>query len=156
MADASFELLIEREIGVYRPLFTLERFRVVTEKVADGRVSTEATITLVHDGERVEATGTGNGPINALDTALRAALEPRVPELSQIELVNFKVRILDEDKGTGATTRVLLDSSDGEETWGALGVSHNVIEASWDALIDSLAYGVRRRSRQAANTGSAP
>jgi len=155
VADASFELLIEREIGIYRPLFTLERFRVVTEKVADGRVSTEATIALIHDGERVEATGTGNGPINALDTALRAALEPRVPELSQIELVNFKVRILDEDKGTGATTRVLLDSSDGEETWGALGVSHNVIEASWDALIDSLAYGVRRRARQAANTGSA-
>ena len=151
VADASFELLIEREIGMYRPLFTLERFRVVTEKVADGRVSTEATIALIHDGERVEATGTGNGPINALDTALRAALEPRVPELAQIELVNFKVRILDEDKGTAATTRVLLDSSDGEETWGALGVSHNVIEASWDALVDSLAYGVRRRARQAAS-----
>jgi 2-isopropylmalate synthase len=156
VADASFELLIERETGVFRPLFTLERFRVVTEKVADGKVSTDATITMVHDGERVEARGSGNGPINALDTALRAALEPRVPELAQIELVNFKVRILDEDKGTGATTRVLLDSSDGEETWGALGVSQNVIEASWDALIDSLAYGVRRRTRHAANTGTAP
>jgi 2-isopropylmalate synthase len=155
VADASFELLIEREIGVYRPLFTLERFRVITEKVADGRVSTDATITLIHDGERVEATGSGNGPINALDTALRAALEARVPELSKIELVNFKVRILDEDKGTGATTRVLLDSSDGEATWGALGVSHNVIEASWDALIDSLAYGVRRHARDAAAHGSA-
>jgi 2-isopropylmalate synthase len=155
VADASFELLIEREIGVYRPLFTLERFRVITEKVADGRVSTDATITLVHDGERVEATGSGNGPINALDTALRAALESRVPELAKIELVNFKVRILDEDKGTGATTRVLLDSSDGEQTWGALGVSHNVIEASWDALIDSLAYGVRRHARDAATHGSA-
>jgi 2-isopropylmalate synthase len=156
VADASFELLIEREIGVYEPLFALERFRVVTEKVADGKVSTEATIALVHDGDRVEATGTGNGPINALDTALRAALEPRIPGLAQIELVNFKVRILDEVKGTGATTRVLLDSSDGDETWGALGVSQNVIEASWDALIDSLAYGVRRRARQAASTGTAP
>lgn len=155
VADASFELLIEREIGVFRPLFTLESFRVVTEKIADGQVSTHATIALVHDGERVEASGAGNGPINALDTALRAALEPRVPELHDIELVNFKVRILDEDKGTGATTRVLLDSSDGVETWGALGVSQNVIEASWDALVDSLAYGVRRRERQAANSGSA-
>jgi 2-isopropylmalate synthase len=155
VADASFELLIEREIGVYRPLFTLEHFQVVTEKVADGRVSTEATIALVHDGERVEAHGSGNGPINALDTALRSALESRIPELAEIELVNFKVRILDEDKGTGATTRVLLDSSDGVATWGALGVSHNVIEASWDALIDSLAYGVRRHARQSAGSGTA-
>jgi len=153
VADASFELLIERETGVYAPLFTLERFRVVTEKVADGKVSTEATIALVYEGDRVEATGSGNGPINALDTALRAALEPRISELARIELVNFKVRILDEDKGTGATTRVLLDSSDGRETWGALGVSQNVIEASWDALIDSLAYGVRRLNRHAASAG---
>jgi 2-isopropylmalate synthase len=155
VADASFELLIEREIGVYEPMFELERLQVVTEKVADGRVSTHASIALVHGGERVEAVGSGNGPINALDTALRAALASRIPELDAIELVNFKVRILDEGKGTGATTRVLLDSSDGDETWGAIGVSQNVIEASWDALVDSLAYGVRRRARQAANVKSA-
>jgi 2-isopropylmalate synthase len=98
------------------------------------------------------ATAEGNGPINALDSALRLALGPRVPELGEIELVNFKVRILDETKGTGAVTRVLIDSSDGTETWGAIGVSENVIEASWEALLDSVEHGTRRvaRSRAAA------
>ncbi len=101
----------------------LERCRVITEKRADGRVSTEATIKIVHRRRARRARpAEGNGPINALDTALRAAIEPSVhPQLREIELVNFKVRILDEDKGTGAVTRVLLDSSDGEETWGVDG-----------------------------------
>jgi 2-isopropylmalate synthase len=145
VADASFELLVERETGVHEPLFTLESFRVITEKRADGRVETEATVKLLHDGERLVATAEGNGPVNALDAALRLALEPRVPEMAGIELVNFKVRILDETKGTSATTRVLIDSGDGTgETWGAIGVSENVIEASWEALVDSLVYGVRR------------
>ncbi len=152
VADASFELLIERELGRFEPLFTLESFRVVTEKRADGRVETEATVKLIHNGERIMAIGEGNGPVNALDTALRAALEARIPELAGIHLVNFKVRILDEAKGTAATTRVLLDSSDGTDSWGAIGVSHNVIEASWEALVDSLAYGVRRAARAAAGT----
>ncbi|MFN8110943.1 MAG: alpha-isopropylmalate synthase regulatory domain-containing protein [Thermoleophilia bacterium] len=144
VADASFELLIEKEIGAYEPLFALESFRVVTEKRADGNVETEATVKLRHRGERLVAIGEGNGPVNALDTALRAALADRVPELASIHLTNFKVRILDEGKGTGATTRVLLDSSDGVSTWGALGVSQNVIEASWEALDDSITLGVRR------------
>lgn len=147
VADGSFELLLERETGVYEPLFTLESFRVITEKRADGRVETEATVKLFHQGERLVATAEGNGPINALDSALRAALEPRVPELGAIELVNFKVRILDETKGTAAVTRVLLDSSDGHGTWGSIGVSENVIEASWEALLDSLEFGTRRIAR---------
>lgn len=147
VADASFELLLERETGVYEPLFTLESLRVITDKRADGRVETEATIKITHEGERLVATAEGNGPVNALDAALRTALEPRVPELRDIELVNFKVRILDEAKGTGAATRVLLDSSDGHETWGAIGVSENIIEASWEALLDSLEHGVRRVAR---------
>jgi 2-isopropylmalate synthase len=152
VADGSFELLVEREIGVYEPLFTLESFRVITEKRADGRVETEATLKIVHDGERLVATAEGNGPINALDAALRRALGARIPELGEISLVNFKVRILDETKGTGAATRVLIDSSDGHETWGAIGVSENVIEASWEALLDSVEHGTRRvaRSRAAA------
>jgi 2-isopropylmalate synthase len=151
-ADGSFELLIERETGVYEPLFTLESFRVITEKRADGRVETEATVKVFHNGERIVATHEGNGPVNALDGALRQALEPRIPELREIALVNFKVRILDETKGTGAVTRVLLDSSDGTDRWGAIGVSENVIEASWGALVDSLEHGLRRvaRSRAAA------
>ena len=147
VADGSFELLVEREIGVYEPLFTLESFRVITEKRADGRVETEATLKILHDGERLVATAEGNGPINALDAALRAALGSRVPELGEISLVNFKVRILDETKGTGAVTRVLIDSSDGHETWGAIGVSENVIEASWEALLDSVEHGTRRVAR---------
>jgi 2-isopropylmalate synthase len=150
VADASFELLLERETGVYEPLFTLESFRVITEKRADGRVETEATVKLFHAGERLVATAEGNGPINALDGALRRALEPRVPELRGISLVNFKVRILDETKGTGAVTRVLIDSSDGTETWGAIGVSENVIEASWEALLDSFEHGTRRVARSRA------
>ena len=147
VADGSFELLLERETGVYEPLFTLESFRVITEKRADGRVETEATVKIFHHGERLVATAEGNGPINALDSALRIALGPRVPELGAIELVNFKVRILDETKGTAAVTRVLLDSSDGHGTWGSIGVSENVIEASWEALLDSLEFGTRRIAR---------
>jgi 2-isopropylmalate synthase len=147
VADGSFELLLERETGIYEPLFTLESFRVITEKRADGRVETEATIKIFHRGERLVATAEGNGPINALDSALRLALGPRVPELGEIELVNFKVRILDETKGTTAVTRVLLDSSDGHGTWGSIGVSENVIEASWEALLDSVEHGTRRIAR---------
>ncbi|MGD9572274.1 MAG: citramalate synthase [Thermoleophilia bacterium] len=150
VADGSFELMIEREMGTYEPLFVLESFRVITEKRADGRVETEATVKVAHDGERLVATAEGNGPVNALDAAIRTALEGRVPEMRDIHLVNFKVRILDETKGTGAVTRVLLDSSDGHETWGAIGVSENVIEASWEALLDSLEHGVRRLARSRA------
>ncbi len=147
VADGSFELLLERETGVYRPLFELETFRVITEKRADGRVETEATVKVHHEGERLMATAEGVGPIDALDAALRAALQPRVPELSEIGLVNFKVRILDESKGAGAVVRVLLESGDGHESWGTIGVSGNVIEASWEALVDSLEHGVRRIAR---------
>ncbi|HEY2636674.1 MAG TPA: alpha-isopropylmalate synthase regulatory domain-containing protein, partial [Solirubrobacteraceae bacterium] len=89
-------------------------------------------------GERFVRTAEGNGPVNALDAALRAAIGETYPHLADVQLVNFKVRILDETKGSGAVTRVLLDTSDGHETWGAIGVSENVIEASWEALVDSL------------------
>ncbi len=96
-------------------------------------------------------TAEGNGPVHALDRALRAAIGERYPHLRDIKLVNYKVRILDEWKATGATTRVLLDASDGRETWGAIGVHENVIEASWDALVDSLEAGMlpARRARAA-------
>jgi 2-isopropylmalate synthase len=139
-APASFELLLRQEAGSYAPLFKLESFRVTTEKRADGRVETEATIKLEVDGERFVRVAEGNGPVNALDTALRAAIVDRHPHLADIELTNYKVRILDETHGTGAITRVLLDSSDGEREWGTIGVSENIIEASWEALVDSLEY----------------
>ncbi len=147
VADGSFELLVARELGHYQPLFVLESFRVITEKRADGRVETEATVKIHHAGGRQVATAEGNGPVNALDVALRKALAGRVPALDKIELVNFKVRILDEAKGTSAVTRVLIDSDDGDDTWGTIGVSENLIEASWQALVDSLEHGVYRATR---------
>jgi 2-isopropylmalate synthase len=142
-ADGSFELLLRKETGEYEPLFRLESWRAIVEKRADGRVETEATIKIWVDGERYVRTAEGNGPVNALDRALREALVEIHPQLREIELVNFKVRILDETKGTGAVTRVLLDASDGEKVWGSIGVSENVIEASWEALVDSLEYGMQ-------------
>ena len=139
-APASFELLLRREAGTYKPLFKLESFRVVTEKRAGGQVETEATIKVEVDGERYLRVAEGNGPVNALDRALRGAIADRYPHLAEIELTNYKVRILDQDHGTGAVTRVLLDSADGEREWGTIGVSENIIEASWEALVDSLEY----------------
>jgi 2-isopropylmalate synthase len=142
-ADGSFELLLRKETGEYEPLFRLEAWRAIVEKRADGRVETEATIKIYVDGERYVRTAEGNGPVNALDRALRDALIEIHPHLADIDLVNFKVRILDEAKGTGAVTRVLLDASDGDQVWGSIGVSENVIEASWEALVDSLEYGMQ-------------
>jgi 2-isopropylmalate synthase len=143
-ADGSFDLLIRKETGEYEPLFRLESWRVIAEKNAEGRVQTEATIKLWVDGQRYVRTAEGNGPVLALDRALRDAIGVRFPHLREIKLDNFKVRILDEWKATGATTRVLLDASDGVSTWGAIGVHENVIEASWDALVDSLEAGMLR------------
>jgi 2-isopropylmalate synthase len=142
-ADGSFELLLRKESGEYEPLFRLESWRVTVEKRADGKVETEATIKIWANGERYVRTGEGNGPVNALDNALRSAVGESHPELNDTGLVNFKVRILDETKGTEAVTRVLLDASDGHDVWGSIGVSENVIEASWDALVDSLEYAIQ-------------
>ncbi len=139
-APASFELLLRREAGTYKPLFKLESFRVVTEKRADGEIETEATIKVEVDGERYLRVAEGNGPVNALDRALRGAITDRYPHLADIELTNYKVRILDEAHGTGAVTRVLLDSAEEGREWGTIGVSENIIEASWEALVDSLEY----------------
>jgi len=139
-ADASFELLLRQQAGQYEPLFRLESFRVITEKRADGRVETEATIKIWADRRRFVRTAEGNGPVNALDRALRDAIGELHPHLSEIELVDYKVRILDSHQGTAAVTRVLIDASDGHRSWGSIGVSENIIEASWEALVDSLEY----------------
>ncbi|HET9101824.1 MAG TPA: citramalate synthase [Solirubrobacteraceae bacterium] len=153
-ADGSFELLLRKHTGDYEPLFRLESWRAIVEKRADGRVETEATIKIWVDGERYVRTAEGNGPVNALDRALREALVEIHPHLADIELVNFKVRILDETKGTGAVTRVLLDASDGDRVWGSIGVSENVIEASWEALVDSLEFGMQLRPAGASGAAS--
>ncbi len=153
-ADASFELLLRRETGSYEPLFRLESFRVITEKRADGRVETEATVKVWVGDRRHVRTAEGHGPVNALDRALRAAITDLHPHLADIELVNYKVRILDEHHGTDAVTRVLLDSTDGEREWGTIGVSENIIEASWEALVESLEYAFQPE-RAAAASGAA-
>jgi 2-isopropylmalate synthase len=151
-ADASFELLLRKETDEYEPLFRLEGFRVLVEKREDGKVVTEATIKVWVDGERYLRTAEGNGPVNALDKALRGAIIDRHPHLADIELTNYKVRILDEHHGTGAVTRVLLDSSDGEREWGSIGVSENIIEASWEALVDSLEYAFQPRDESTSSS----
>ena len=153
-ADGSFELLMRREAGEYEPLFRLESWRVLVEQRADGKVETEATIKIWLGGERYVRTAEGNGPVNALDNALREAIGEIHPHLRDIDLVNFKVRILDETKGTGAVTRVLIDASDGQEVWGSIGVSENLIAASWDALVDSLEYGMQPGARSGRRAGS--
>lgn len=105
---------------------------------------TEATIKVHVGGERFVTTAEGNGPVNALDKALRLAITRYFPHVEQIELSDFKVRVLDETVGTEAVTRVLIESTDGEDSWGTVGVSENVIEASWEALVDSIEYGLSR------------
>ena len=153
-AGASFDLMLRRESGDYEPLFRLESFRVVTEKREGGGVETEATVKIWVNGQRYLRTAEGNGPVNALDRALRDAITEMHPHLADIELTNYKVRILDEAHGTGAVTRVLLDSSDGRETWGSIGVSENIIEASWEALVDSLEYAFQPKQTRATSSAS--
>ncbi len=151
VADASFELLLRREAGQYKPLFRLESFRVIVEKRADGQVETEATIKIWVGGRRFVRTAEGSGPVNALDRALREAIGELHPELARIELADYKVRILDSHQGTGSVTRVLLDTSDGQASWGSIGVSENIIEASWEALVDSLEYAFQPRTAAVRN-----
>ncbi|MHB8841276.1 MAG: citramalate synthase [Candidatus Aquicultor sp.] len=144
-ADGSLEILIRKALGIQPHFFTLERFRVIMEKREDGRVATEASLKLQIGGEEVITAAEGNGPVNALDGALRKAIQTVYPALADIELNDFKVRVLDEKKGTGAVTRVLIESGDGKKTWGTIGVSENIIEASWQALVDSIEYGLMHK-----------
>ena len=140
-AEASFELLLREEVTGVRPqAFDLESWRVIVERREDGRVVSEATVKLHAQGKRVVATGEGNGPVNALDRALRQALEQSYPALADLELVDYKVRIVGGRHGTGAVTRVLVETGDGTEEWGTVGVDENVIAASWQALEDAYNY----------------
>src|SRR5262249_34344013 len=141
-ADASLELLLRRAAGGGHDLFTVEALRVVGDELPSGAFATEATVKVHVEGTRVVTTAEGNGPVNAIDAALRAAITPRYPQLDHVHLVDFKVRILDGAAGTGAVTRVLLDASNGERTWSTIGVSENIIQASWQALSDSIVYAL--------------
>ena len=141
-AEGSFDLLVLKTLNAYRPLFQLEGFRVIVEKRDSGEIYSEATIK-VRVGERqVHTAAEGNGPVNALDNALRKALEEIYPALKKIKLVDYKVRVLDGRDGTGSQVRVLIESRDDRKAWGTVGVSPNIIEASWVALVDSIEYGL--------------
>ena len=152
VADASLELLMRAAAGWTQDYFTLESFSVnVGHRSGSGsrawnevavEVETEATVKVQVGDERLEATGRGNGPVNALDAALRSVLQGRFPQLDRLHLTDFKVRVLETRQGTAAVTRVLIDTTNGERTWTTIGVSENIIEASWQALVDSLVYGI--------------
>jgi 2-isopropylmalate synthase len=142
VADGSLELLMRSATGWKQGYFRLESFRVITEQREDGVFVTEATIKVHVGDERVLATAEGNGPVNALDGALRKAIGTKYPELAHLHLTDYKVRVLDTARGTAAVTRVLIDSTDGDRTWTTIGVSDNVIEASWEALSESIVFGL--------------
>jgi 2-isopropylmalate synthase len=154
VADGSLELLLRRAAGWSAGYFTVESFRVITDHGDRGEagasppttallgVTTEATVKVHVGSERIVATAEGNGPVNALDGALRGAIGPRFPALAHIHLTDYRVRVLDTGRGTGAVTRVLVDTTDGQRTWTTIGVSENIIEASWQALYDSIVFGL--------------
>lgn len=151
-AEASFELLMNKALGLYKPFFNLEGFRVIVE-ATDGELTAEATIKVEVGGKKEHTAAEGNGPVNALDNALRKALEKFYPVLKEMHLADYKVRVINAEKATGAKVRVLIQSRDEKSSWGTVGVSENIIEASWLALVDSLEYklmkeanGLRRHS----------
>jgi 2-isopropylmalate synthase len=152
-ADASLELLMRESTGWTQPWFRLEGYRVTTyhrnalrggAPIEDGEsmVDTEATVKVWAGDERLVAVGEGNGPVNALDAALRSVLTQRYPQLGRIPLTDYRVRVLEGAAATGAVVRVLIDSTDGDRTWSTVGVDTNIIEASWQALVDSLVFGL--------------
>jgi len=142
-ADASFELLLLEELEGARPsYFTLESWRVISEEVPGRRTEAEATVKLLAGDQRYVVTGEGNGPVNALDQALRSAIVQAFPIVERFELIDYKVRLFDDGHGTDAKTRVLIETSDGQTSWVTVGVGENVIEASWEALVDGVTFGL--------------
>ncbi|MBA3802181.1 MAG: citramalate synthase, partial [Acidimicrobiia bacterium] len=156
-ADASLELLMRRAAGWDHEYFRVESMRVITDELPNGEFNTEATVKVwVGSGDdgsgedqRHVHTAEGNGPVHAIDTALRAAVQKAYPALARVHLTDFKVRILDGATATGAVTRVLIDATNGERSWTTIGVSPNIIEASWRALEESIVYGLLVAERAA-------
>ena len=148
-ADASFELLLREELAGKKPsFFTIESWKTSVDQLADGSVTSRAEVSIRAKGELISSSGSGNGPVNAIDRALRNGLEKLYPELAQLELTDYKVRILEGRLGTGAITRVLVESSDGHGEWSTIGVHENVIAASAMALEDALTYGLIRAGKK--------
>jgi len=145
-AEGSFELLIRRATGEYVPFFTLKGFRVITEKDEFNRMTCEATIKVEVDGIVEHTAANGNGPVEALDNSLRKALETFYPEIRELHLSDYKVRVLNEKEGTGSSVRVLIDQKMRSKHWGTVGVSTNIIEASWQALVDGIEYMLYKKN----------
>ncbi len=155
-AEASFEILLKKALGHHHHFFDLVGFRVIDENRGDGKLISEATIKLKVNGILENTVGEGDGPVNALDQALRKALVKFYPSLGKVRLTDFKVRVLDAKEGTAAKVRVLIESGDEKNSWNTVGVSENIIEASWEALVDSIDYkllkdggsfGVKKRKK---------
>ncbi|MCE9613152.1 MAG: citramalate synthase [Lentisphaerae bacterium] len=156
-ADASFRLLIQKVLKEHKPFFELEGFRVIVEKRGkEEPCLSEATIKVRVNGEMEQTVADGDGPVNALDSALRKALMRFYPEIAKVFLTDFRVRILDPEEATAAKTQVIIESGDGRETWGTVGVSGNIIEASWEALVDSVEYKLFREEEKARRQGATP
>ena len=156
-AEASLELLAQRLQRTLPELFKLHGFRVIVEKrEEDGQSYAEATIKLEVNGATLHTAAEGTGPIHALDQALRKALTEKYPALAKLHLTDFKVRVLDTTRGTATTVRVLIEATDGEETWGTVGAHENIIEASWQALVDSIIYGLQRQIAKGQDSSDPP
>jgi 2-isopropylmalate synthase len=143
-ADASFNLLVKKIVGTYRPFFELVKYHVTVEKRKTGGIVTEATVKL-KVGDKIEhVVGEGDGPVNALDAALRKSLEIFYPSIKDMHLIDYKVRVVNAREGTAARVRVIIESKDKNSIWGTVGVSENIIEASWQALVDSVEYKLHK------------
>jgi 2-isopropylmalate synthase len=153
-ADGSFELLVRTAAGWTQDYFDLESFRTYIERRANEDVIAEATVKLSVAGERVITHGEGVGPVHALDQALRAALRARYPEVEDLRLSDYRVRVLDSSDGTGAQVRVLIETSDHEDSWGTIGVHENVLEASWDALTEGIVVGLLKAGVEPVNVSA--
>ena len=146
-ANASFDLLVKKIMDTYKPSFELVKYHVTVEKRATGNLVTEATVKL-KVGDKVEhVVGEGDGPVNALDAALRKSLENFYPSIKDVHLIDYKVRVVNARAGTAARVRVIIESRDKKSVWGTVGVSENIIEASWQALIDSVEYKLQKDSQ---------
>lgn len=148
-AEGSFELLIKKATGEYKPVFRLIDYRLILEKEKDGQIVSEATIKLEVNGREYHTVSEGHGPVNALDNALRKSLQQVYPALKKMKLYDYKVRVLNEKEGTAAKVRVLVQSKSADHIWGTIGVSENIIDASWQALVDSIEYFLLKIAKKA-------
>lgn len=146
-ADASFDLLVKKVMRTYKPAFELEKYHVTVEKRSTGDIVSEATVKLTVDGVTEHVVGEGEGPINALDAALRKSLERFHPSIKDVHLIDYKVRVVNARAGTAARVRVIIESRDKKSIWGTVGVSENIIDASWQALVDSVEYKLQKDAR---------